>query len=374
MNDYTFLAIADVHLGLKLFNLPELAQDLKDNFARIADLAIRLKVNYVFIAGDMFEHNKPSPDLIEFVRVQVKKLNANNIIVAGIAGDHDKPINGASWIHLCNVVPASQVDKRFVGMDYCDDSPQLVTKLAQLTYKDKVEWIFLHGHVPELFKWAEEKKLLDIKQLDMLATFPNLKGVILGDIHVPTDSTIHDPTGLRSQVPYIGYCGSLGITKTDEIGQKTGILYYDGKVIKRVPFKLDRHFVRFHLSNSLEPINWVNKFTAFFRNHEGKKPVIIIEYDNKSKELLPITAPLYEVGIVKKARAKMKNSEEEEEQTETINIRSELKTNNRIESVLKEMLPDKESFDLVYSLLNNIEDPAMVLDELKEKYLGTDET
>jgi len=370
MTDYTFIAVSDIHLGLKLFNLPELAQDLKDNFAKLADLAIKKKVKYLFIAGDLFDSNKPSPDLISFMKGQVEKLNANNIIVAGIAGDHDKPINGASWINLTGVVSATRLDSRFVGMDYCDDSPQLVTKLAQLENKDKVEWIFLHGHVPELFKWCEEKKLLDIKQLNMLKTFPALRGVILGDIHVPTDSSISDPTGEREVLPYIGYCGSLGITKTDEVGRKTGVLYFDGTKISRLAFDLDREFVRFHLSDALEPINWINKFAAFFKDHTGKKPVIIVEYDNQSKELLPLLAPLYEVGIVKKAMARKKGDDGENDVGETINIRSELKTNDRISAVLKEMLPEKEAFDFVYGLLKNIDDPTIVLDELKAKYIG----
>lgn len=364
---YSFIAVSDIHLGLKLFNLPELAQDLKDNFARLADEAIKRKVDYLFIAGDLFDSNKPSPDLIAFMSAQVAKLNANNIIVSGIAGDHDKPINGASWIGLTGVVPATDVDPRFIGLDYCDDSPQLVTQLAQLENKDKVEWIFLHGHVPELFKWCEEKKLLDIKKLNMLETFPALKGVILGDIHVPTDSLIHDPTGVRETLPYIGYCGSLGITKTDEVGRKTGLLYFDGKTISRIPFKLDREFVRFHLSDAFEPVNWIKKFAAFFKDNKGKKPVIIVEYDKDSVDLLPLLTPLYEVGIVKRALARKKGDNDEE--VETINIRSELKTNDRIHAVLKEMLPEKEAFDLTYELIKGVEDPTAILDKLKAKYL-----
>jgi DNA repair exonuclease SbcCD nuclease subunit len=367
---YSFLAIADVHLGLKLFNLPELEQDMRDNFSRLVDLAIDLKVDYVFVSGDLYEHNRPSPDLIKFVKQQSDKLNANGIIIAGIAGDHDKPINGASWVQLSGIVPVQQISEQFVGLDYCDHSPLLIPKLAEVPYKDKVEWIFLHGHVPELFKFSEEKKLLDIKQLNLLETYPSLKGVILGDIHVPTDSKIHDPTGKRSPLPYIGYCGSLGVTKTDEVGQKTGILYFDGKEIKRHPFKLDRKFVRLYLGDSLEPINWINKFAAFFKAHEGKKPVIIVEYDKTCEEKLSLISPLYEVGIVKKLAIKRRNMEDgETEEKQVINLRSELKTNDRIEKVLKELVPEKEAFDFTHSLLNNLEDPAMVLDELKEKYL-----
>lgn len=369
-DNYTFLAVSDIHLGLKLFNLPELEQDMRDNYARLADLAIKLKVKYVFIAGDLYEHNKPSPDLIKFVRAQSDKLNANGVIVAGIAGDHDKPINNASWIQLSGIVPISQVDKRFVGMDYCDHSPLLIPKIAELDYKDEIEWIFLHGHVPELFKFSEEKKLLDIKQLNLLENYPNLKGVVLGDIHIPMDSKIHDPTGNKKELPYIGYCGSLGITKTDEVGKKNGVLYYDGEKLTRHKFNLDRTFVRLKLNDSLEPINWITKFHSFFKDHKGKKPVIIVEYDKQSEESLALIAPLYEIGIVKKILVKRKTDSMGGEEKEVINLRSELKTNDRTEAVLKEIVPEKEAFDFIHDLLNNLDDPTVVLDNLKTKYLN----
>lgn len=367
-----FLAISDIHLGLKLFNLPELEQDMRDNFSRAIDLAISLKVAFVFIVGDLYEHNRPSPDLIDFVRGQAEKANANGVVLAGIAGDHDKPINGSSWIYLSGIVPVSSIGPQYVGMDYCDNSPSLIPQIAALTYKESVEWLFLHGHVPELFRYTTEKKLLDIKQLDLIKNFPNIKGVILGDIHVPTDTKIHDPTGNKSELPYIGYCGSLGITKTDEIGQKTGLLYFDGNKLTRHPFELTRTFVRLNLADSISPINWVAKFTAFFKDNKGKKPVIIVEYDKSSEELLPTIAPLYDIGIVKKMRVLPKSKTDSDDPDDTrkqvINLRSELKTNERISSVLSECLPDKEVFDLAHDLLNNVDDQTTILDNFKRQY------
>ena len=366
-DNYTFLAIADVHLGFKLFNLPELAQDLKDNFVRAIDKALELKVDYLFVVGDLYDTNKPSPDLIKFVSDQVKRLGANGCLVAGIAGDHDKPINNSAWIHLSNMMPVNSIgDKRFVGYDYSDNSAENVEKLAQLTYKDKVEWIFLHGQVPGLFNFCAEKKMLDLKRLDLINTYSKLKGVILGDIHAPTESTIHDPRMLRNPLPYIGYCSSLGVVKTDEFGNKAGILYYNGNELTRVPFDPDRRFIKFDLGDSVEPINWVQKFERFFRDYKGKKPVFLIEYNNNSKHLLPLIAPLYEVGIVKTSISKRVSKESNEE--ETINIRSELKTNNRTAMVLKELLPEKDVYDLTYQLINQ-EDPTVVLDAYKKTVL-----
>lgn len=367
--NYSFIAISDVHLGWKLFNLPELAQDLKDNLARVVDIAIEKRVTHLFIVGDLYDTNKPSPDLIAFVSDQVMRLKANGIIAAGIAGDHDKPVNNKAWIHLSNLIPINYVDKRFLGFDYCDNSMDNIEKIGQLKqhYKDQVEWIFLHGQVPELFKWCEDKKKLDFKEIDLINNFPSLKGVILGDIHTPIEGSIEDPAMEREPL-YIGYCGSLGMIKTDEIGTKKGLLYFDGSKLQRLPFKQDREFIRFNLSDSIIPINWVEKYARFFNaeTYKGKKPVFIVEYDRNSKNLLSEIGPLYEVGVVRTSTTRKQAAQDKDEK---VNIRSELKTKDRIAKTLEELAPDKEVYNLVYAVVTE-DEPKTVLDKFKQTLLS----
>lgn len=364
---YTFIALADIHLGWKLFNLPELAQDLKDNLVKAFDIALKKRVSAVIIAGDLYDTNRPSPDLIKFVAEQVNRLKANGIVVVGIAGDHDKPVNDSAWVHLSGIIPIN--DYRaipMVGFDYCDNSQENIDKLAALPKeeRDEIEWIVLHGQVPELFAFTEDKKKLDIKSLDVINNFPTLKGVILGDIHAPLDGVISDPTMTRKDEPWIGYCGSLGVVKTDEIGNKDGILYYDGNKLSRIPFELDRKFIRLNIADSLKPINWIEKYKRFFQEHQGKKPVFIVEHDKGSKHLLPEAGPLYEVGIVRVSITRKTDDSKEE----TINIRSELKTNNRIEQTLKECAQEQEVYDLILDILNT-DDQKAVLDKFKQAAL-----
>lgn len=360
-----WIAIADVHLGWKLFNLPELAQDLKDTFIKAVNVAIQKKVKRLFIVGDLYDNNKPSPDLVKFVVEQVTRLNANGIIVQGIAGDHDKPINNSSWAHLSGILPLSASTGPYVGFDYSDNSQDNIDKLAAMDVKAKklVEWIFLHGQVPELFSFTEDKKKLDIKSLDVFNNFPNLKGIVLGDIHTAISGLIEDPTQTASPI-WIGYCGALGVIKTDEIGKKEGILYYNGDELTRIPIELERKFIRLNLADSLKPINWIEKYTRFFKEHTGKKPVFVVEHDRDTKALLPEIAPLYEIGIVKVLVSKKKGDTKEE----TINLRSELKTNNRIEAALKECAQEKEVYDLLLGILQS-DDPKTTLDKFKETTL-----
>lgn len=367
----SFIAIADVHLGAKLYNIPELGQDLKEDFSRLINLAISKKVDYLFIAGDLFDTNKPTPDLIDFVSNEVRKAGTNGCIVAGIAGDHDKPVNSASWIHLSKVIPINQLgDPSFLGFDYCDNSMDNIAKIAEHENKEELEWIFLHGQVPELFGFVEDKKRLDFKNVDLINNFPKLKGVILGDIHVPSEGEIHDPKMLRKDLPYIGYCGSLGMVKPSEIGHKKGVLYFDGEKLGRLKFEMTRKFVKLNLGDSLAPINWVQKYANFFKAETGKKPLFVVEYDAKSQELIPQTLPLYDVGLVKLARVKAKPDEtsDDEDETEAVNIRSELNTKGRIDKVLKTEIADLAAYTLASALLHN-DDPTAILDKFKEDSL-----
>jgi DNA repair exonuclease SbcCD nuclease subunit len=363
----TFIALADIHLGWKLFNLPELAQDIKDDFVRACNLAIEKKVDYLFIVGDLFDTNKPSPDLISFVTEQVRRLADQGILVAGIAGDHDKPVNGSSWIHLTGIVSIEQLGMAFIGYDYTDNSQENIDKLKALSddTKKTIEWIFLHGQVPELFSFTEDKKKLDIKSLNLPSTFPALKGVILGDIHAPVEGAISDPTQSREDI-WIGYCGSISIIKTDEIDVKEGILYFDGTTLTRLPFDTQRKYIRLDINDSLSPINWVEKYTRYFTNYKGKKPIFLIEYNKASESKLAQAAPLYEVGIVKLITSRRTT----ESDAETVNIRSELKTNSRIEKTLKECAQEQDVYDLLLAILN-VDDPKAALDKFKDDSLTT---
>lgn len=366
MEDYSFLAIADVHLGAKLFSLPELYEDLKEDFTRAINKALALKVTYLFIAGDLFDTNRPSPDLVKFVKEQTDMAKNKGLIVAGILGDHDKPVNNVGWMHLAGVVPINRLgDPRFVGFDYDDTSMNNIHKLKELETSDKVEWIFLHGQVPELFHFTQEKKKLDFKQIDTCKLYPNLKGVVLGDIHTPIESEIVDPKNPEQPGKYIGYCGSLGMVQTKEIDTKKGILYFDGNTLKREPFELSRRFLRMSVSDCLGPVNWVDKYADMFEAMKlKKKPLVIVEYTKDTKDLLANFGRLYELCIIRTARQSVKT---EEGQT-SVSFRTEIDVDKNIETALSAEFADTEIRQLAAALLN-ADDFTVVLDNFKEKQL-----
>lgn len=97
MNDILrFLHIADVHLGLKSAYLEdEEARIREKDFTAAFEDAITFAagpknaIEFVIIAGDLFDDNKPSKTLIEFAKRQFAKLGEIGIHTFLIGGTHD---------------------------------------------------------------------------------------------------------------------------------------------------------------------------------------------------------------------------------------------------------------------------------------------
>lgn len=362
---YSFLAVADVHLGHKLYNIPELEEDLKAAYERAINKAIELEVTYFIVAGDLFDTNRPLAATIEFVRDLNRRLRNNNVIPLAVAGDHDKPIEGYNWNIVCDFDSANAVAQHLVGIDYSDNPAEVMQSLdQQVLDSTSIEFIFLHGMVPELWKFCEEKKLLPIGQWWLTKNLPNLKGFILGDIHRPFETQFHNPT--IDQNIYAGYCGSLGVTKVDEFDKK-GYLYYDGKKLSRVKYELERSFYTLRLTT-----DWLDNITeeakqSAIKVYESKpkKPILLLEYDKTVEPRLHETAFLFDHTICKPIRVSVDGSLEE-----TVNIRSELKTEDRIETALNFEVKNRDVFDLALRLIKSPEDAKLILDKFKEKELN----
>jgi exonuclease SbcD len=93
------LHTADIHLGAKFVGLgrkgPEQRAQLLETFGAVADLAIKEKVDLFLIAGDLFDSNHVSKDLLERSASLLANLGDNGIPVCISPGTHD-PFGAAS--------------------------------------------------------------------------------------------------------------------------------------------------------------------------------------------------------------------------------------------------------------------------------------
>ncbi len=362
-NSPSFLAISDVHIGLNLYNQPELGADLRRLFSEACRLAAELKVDFLVIAGDLFDSNKPTPDLIRFVREEIESARTQGVRVIGIAGDHDKPVNTESWTRISGVAPVEAV-LQFAGHDYSDNPAEVMNYLQTTPRRKTAEWIVLHGQVPTLWPFCEERKKLDIGSLPIFELFPNLRGILLGDIHAPYEGKITDPCTGRTA--FLGYCGSLGVTSSTDIGVQTGLLHFDGTQLKRYPFNLGRDFVKIDLTNSATNGMEVSYYIERYKKHRGHRPVFLVEYSANCKDRLAEVRPLYQLGFVRVTRARSKDANPRVNQA--ISLRNELNNQERIGVVLKDLVPDQEVRLLLTEALHT-EDPKLVLDDFRKEYL-----
>src|SRR5579863_6488367 len=101
----SFIHIADTHLGYEQYGVRERFNDFSRAFWDITDEAVNRQVDFVVIAGDLF--NKRAIDALTLIHAieGLKKLRDKGIPVVAIEGNHDRSYyrDGTSWLQfLCH--------------------------------------------------------------------------------------------------------------------------------------------------------------------------------------------------------------------------------------------------------------------------------
>ncbi len=110
-----FLHIADIHLGYDRYDNKMRSQDFFLAFSDVLDqYAIAESVDFVLIAGDLFEHRNIQPAVLNQAKLCLQKLQEQNIPAIAIEGNHDNRPYGtktswlrylAEWGHLILLEP-----------------------------------------------------------------------------------------------------------------------------------------------------------------------------------------------------------------------------------------------------------------------------
>jgi DNA repair exonuclease SbcCD nuclease subunit len=96
-----FLHLADIHLGFDRYDSPERSKDFFRALHSALDLyALQPAVDFVLIAGDLFEHRNIKPATLNQAQVCLQTLQQANIPVLAIEGNHDNRPYGTptSWL------------------------------------------------------------------------------------------------------------------------------------------------------------------------------------------------------------------------------------------------------------------------------------
>ena len=100
----SFIHIADTHLGYEQYGLRERFNDFSRSFWKIIDDAIDRKIDFMIIAGDLFNKRAIDAQTLIHAIEGLKQLKEHNIPVITIEGNHDRSYyrDGISWLQfLC---------------------------------------------------------------------------------------------------------------------------------------------------------------------------------------------------------------------------------------------------------------------------------
>jgi exonuclease SbcD len=90
---FSFIHASDLHLGYMQYGLEARRQDFDNAFKEIVEKAIKLKPDFMIIAGDLFHHARPSNVTLENAVKSFKRLRDAGIPVLTVDGSHDSAPN-----------------------------------------------------------------------------------------------------------------------------------------------------------------------------------------------------------------------------------------------------------------------------------------
>ncbi|MEA2089174.1 MAG: DNA repair exonuclease [Thermoproteota archaeon] len=93
MKPFSFVHVADLHLGYTQYNLDVRRVDFDRVFQELVDKTIELNPDFMIIAGDVFHHARPSNITLENAITNLRRLKDARIPVLAVDGSHDSAPN-----------------------------------------------------------------------------------------------------------------------------------------------------------------------------------------------------------------------------------------------------------------------------------------
>ena len=93
MREFSFVHVADVHLGYEQYNLSERREDFDRAFTEVVDRTIELKPNFMIISGDLFHHARPLNITLERAIRNFRRIRDAGIPILAVDGSHDSAPN-----------------------------------------------------------------------------------------------------------------------------------------------------------------------------------------------------------------------------------------------------------------------------------------
>ena len=110
MKPFSFVHVADLHLGYAQYNLDVRREDFNAAFQEVVDKTIELRPDFMILAGDLFQHARPLNTTLETAITNFRRLRDAGIPALAVDGSHDSapnvitgtilnPLDSAGLIH-----------------------------------------------------------------------------------------------------------------------------------------------------------------------------------------------------------------------------------------------------------------------------------
>lgn len=179
-----FMHIADCHLGKRQYGLDQRADDFATAFKWVCDEAIRNKVDFLLIAGDLFDKRNVNAKTLQQACEPLWHLTTRNIYTYVIEGNHDRPYykDKMGWIEylsdsrVVTYIPSGE-SKKWRGCEICNiQEPRDGGYVGDL-FHIGVMHAGVEGIIPNMSGCISKEELLEMRgAFDYLA---------LGHIHKP---------------------------------------------------------------------------------------------------------------------------------------------------------------------------------------------
>ncbi len=130
-----FAHIADCHLGS--WRQPELQQLNLESFKKAIDICITEKVDFIILAGDLFDSAYPPIEILKEVFSEFKRLKENGTKCFIIAGSHDYSVSGKTFLDVLEKAGFCQICEYEVGEEKIKLKPQNYQGISIYGYPGK---------------------------------------------------------------------------------------------------------------------------------------------------------------------------------------------------------------------------------------------
>ncbi len=273
-----FIHLADCHLGS--WNIPELNQLNFESFQYVIDTSIKEKVDFVLIAGDLFDSAYPSIDILKSAFNEFRKLREEDIPVFIIAGSHDYSVSGKTFLEVleksgfCKDVSKYEEKngKIILFPTICKGaaiygfpgkkSSLEVNDLERIKLQDSpgmFKILMLHTAIKDAVPELAEIKAIDPKKL------PNFDYLALGHLHI---------NYAKDNIVYSGPTFPNSLSEIEELKYGSFYIFNNGK-FQRKEIKLKEVYVlNLEIKNTA---NTTENIISFLEDENLENKIVIIK-------------------------------------------------------------------------------------------------